>query len=66
MTEDHSCEPMLAPRVLGVAEKAWSQRERTMDAGQLRACAAAWEKIFKRIDWKIGKPAAKSPAVDIG
>ncbi|MBF2734987.1 MAG: family 20 glycosylhydrolase [Betaproteobacteria bacterium AqS2] len=52
--EDRDCEPMLAPRLLGVAEKAWSQRERTMDAGQLRACAAAWNKIFERIGCRAG------------
>lgn len=53
------CEPMLAPRLLGVAEKAWAQADRTMDATQLRGCAAAWEKLLNRCDWRVWKAAGR-------
>ena len=50
---------MLAPRLLGVAEKAWAQADRIMDATQLRGCAQAWEKLLNRCDWRVWKAAGK-------
>jgi len=49
-TKDAQMEPMLAPRILGIACKAW-QDDGTINAPQLRALAGHYRVIFDRIGW---------------
>jgi hexosaminidase len=48
---DEEAEPMLAPRLLGLACKAW-EAEGTTDGVSLRALAALWAPLFDRIGWR--------------
>ena len=50
-TEDRQIEPMLAPRILGLACKAWERAEAT-DGPRLRSLAAAYAPLFARIGWQ--------------
>jgi hexosaminidase len=49
-TQDRQIEPMLAPRILGLANKAWDCRD-SVDGPALRALAAAYAPLFDRIGW---------------
>lgn len=49
-TEDGQAEGMIAPRILGIATKAWEAAGRT-DGPTLRALAAVYWPIFDRIGW---------------
>jgi hexosaminidase len=50
-TEDWQLEAMLAPRILGVACKAWEQDRRT-SGKQLRNFAFSYASLFERMSWK--------------
>lgn len=50
-TEDSQMEPMLAPRILGVATKAW-EPDRTTDGATLRRIAGHYAPIFDRMGWR--------------
>jgi len=49
-THDREMEAMLAPRILGVAQKAWSMTD-TLDGPGLRALAGHIGPLFDRIGW---------------
>lgn len=49
-TQDAQMEPMLAPRILGLASKAWDRRDQ-VDGPALRALAKAYAPLFDRIGW---------------
>jgi hexosaminidase len=49
-THDDKMEPMLAPRLLGLACKAW-ETDRKTSVRQLQALAGAHAKLFQRIGW---------------
>ena len=49
-TDDAEIEPMLAPRLLGIANKAWDVHD-SVDGPTLRALAAAYGPLFDRIGW---------------
>ena len=49
-TADAQMEPMLAPRILGVANKAWDQAD-SLDGPALRGLAAHVALVFDRIGW---------------
>jgi hexosaminidase len=49
-TADAQLEPMLAPRILGLACKAW-EAEGTTSGAALRALAGAYGAVFDRIGW---------------
>ena len=49
-TADWQLEAMLAPRILGLATKAWDQNN-SVDGPKLRALAAAYAPLFDRIGW---------------
>ncbi|MGQ0609571.1 MAG: beta-N-acetylhexosaminidase [Paracoccaceae bacterium] len=51
VTEDAQVEPLIAPRILGIATKAWEPKGRT-DGPALRALAAAYAPLFARIGWQ--------------
>jgi hexosaminidase len=50
-TEDSQMEPMLAPRILGLAAKAWDRKDR-LDGPSLRALAQSYAPLFARIGWQ--------------
>lgn len=50
-TEDAQAEGMIAPRILGIATKAWEPAGHT-DGAVLRALAGAYGPLFDRIGWK--------------
>jgi hexosaminidase len=50
-TEDREMEPLLAPRILGIACKAWEAEGRT-DGARLRALAEAWGPLLDRMGWR--------------
>lgn len=50
-TDDRQIEPMLAPRILGVATRAWTA-EGAVDGTALRAIAAHYARLFDRIGWQ--------------
>ncbi|MES2145169.1 MAG: beta-N-acetylhexosaminidase [Pseudomonadota bacterium] len=49
-TEDAQMEPMLAPRILGLANKAWDVND-SVDGVGLRALAGHYAPVFDRIGW---------------
>ena len=49
-TEDAQIEPMLAPRILGLANKAWDVNDR-LDGAGLRSLAGHYGPVFDRIGW---------------
>ncbi len=49
-TQDDQMEPMLAPRILGVAVKGW-QADGTMDGPCLRALAGHYRAVFDAMGW---------------
>lgn len=49
-TQDSQMEPMLAPRILGVAIKGW-QEDGTLDGSQLRSLAGHYRTVFDTIGW---------------
>ena len=55
-THDAEMEPMLAPRILGMANKAWDRTDR-VDGTALRALAQAYGPLFDRIGWQRHKGA---------
>lgn len=50
-TEDAQIEPMLAPRILGLANKAWDVND-SLDGKGLRALAQHYGQVFDRIGWQ--------------
>lgn len=50
-SKDSEMEPMLAPRILGLANKAWDVND-TVDGPTLRALADCYAPIFDRIRWQ--------------
>ena len=50
-TDDRQIEPMLAPRLLGLALKGWS-REGAVDGARLRGLAARYAPVFAAMDWQ--------------
>jgi hexosaminidase len=50
-TEDRQMEPMLAPRILGLANKAWDVHDALTGPG-LRALAARYAALFDRMGWQ--------------
>ena len=44
-------EPMLAPRILGMANKAWDQHD-SLNGDGLRALAQAYAPLFDRMGWQ--------------
>lgn len=50
-TEDWQMEAMVAPRILGVANKAWDLRD-SLDGAGLRVLARAYGAVFDRIGWR--------------
>ena len=53
-TEDRQMEPMLAPRILGMANKAWDQHD-SLNGDGLRALAQAYAPLFDRMGWQRHK-----------
>ena len=49
-TEDAQMEPMLAPRILGLASKAWDRKDQ-IDGPALRSLAAHYGPLFDRMGW---------------
>ena len=47
---DH--EPMIAPRILGVAESAWASTSRRASAAKLYKLADVWDSIFTAMRWQ--------------
>lgn len=50
-TDDAQMEPMLAPRILGLASKAWDLND-SLDGAGLRALAGHYGPVFDRIGWR--------------
>lgn len=50
-TEDWQLEAMLAPRILGLATKAWDIHD-AVDGPKLRSLAAAYGPVFDRMAWR--------------
>lgn len=50
-TEDRQIEAMIAPRILGIAAKAWSPRD-GLDIDRLSAISAEYMKLFEALDWQ--------------
>jgi hexosaminidase len=50
-TADAQIEPMLAPRILGLANKAWDQND-SVDGPALRQLAGHYGVVFDRIGWQ--------------
>ncbi len=50
-THDAEMEPMLAPRILGLANKAWDKTDR-VNATALRSLAQAYAGLFDRMGWQ--------------
>ncbi|MFM2390225.1 MAG: hypothetical protein RLZZ437_1780 [Pseudomonadota bacterium] len=55
-TEDHQMEPMLCPRILGLATKAWDMHDR-VDGPLLRAISSVYGPVFDRIGWQWNRAA---------
>ena len=55
-TADAEMEPMVAPRILGLANKAWDRRD-SLDGNGLRALAQAYGLVFDRMGWRRHKGA---------
>jgi hexosaminidase len=55
-TKDQEMEPMLAPRILGLANKGWDIRD-SLDGSGLRALAQAYGPVFDRMGWQRHKGA---------
>jgi hexosaminidase len=49
-TADAQIEPMIAPRILGLANKAWDSAD-TVDGAALRALAGHYRVVFDQIGW---------------
>jgi hexosaminidase len=50
-TEDAEMEPMLAPRILGMANKAWDRND-SVTGPDLRGLAQVWAPLFDRMGWQ--------------
>jgi hexosaminidase len=50
-TDDAQLEPMIAPRILGLANKAWDRND-TLDGAGLRTLAGHYAAVFDRIGWQ--------------
>lgn len=55
-TDDAQLDAMLAPRILGLANKAWDCSDR-VDGPAIRAFAQCYAPVFDRIGWKYHKSA---------
>jgi hexosaminidase len=55
-TEDIQAEAMIAPRILGIATKAWEPKG-TTDGNSLRVLARYYRKIFNKIGWQYNRQA---------
>lgn len=55
-TTDREMEPMVAPRILGLANKAWDKHD-TLDGAGLRGLAQAYGPLLDRIGWQRHKGA---------
>jgi hexosaminidase len=55
-TDDAQLDAMLAPRILGLANKAWDCSDR-VDGPAIRALAQCYAPVFDRIGWKYHKSA---------
>ncbi len=55
-TDDAQLDPMLTPRILGLANKAWECAD-SVDGPTLRALAAHYAPLFDRIGWQRHKSA---------
>ena len=49
-TKDAEMEPMLAPRILGMANKAWDKND-AVDGASLRALAQSYGPVFDQMGW---------------
>ena len=49
--QDHQIEPMLAPRILGLATKAWSQQD-ALTGPDLQALAGHYRAVFDALGWQ--------------
>ena len=49
--QDHQIEPMLAPRILGLATKAWSQQD-ALTGPDLKALAGHYRAVFDALGWQ--------------
>ena len=49
--QDHQIEPMLAPRILGLATKAWSQQD-ALTGPDLQALAGHYRAVFDALGWE--------------
>jgi hexosaminidase len=59
-TEDVQMEAMLAPRILGLANKAWDVND-SLDGQGLRALAGHYGPVFDRIGWAWHQGSSKAP-----
>ena len=50
-TDDRQMEPLIAPRILGIATKAW-ERQGTTSGPALRALAALYAPLFDQMGWQ--------------
>ncbi len=50
-TQDAEMEPMLAPRILGLANKAWDLND-SVDGPALRALMQSYAGVFDRMGWQ--------------
>lgn len=50
-THDRQMEPMLAPRILGLANKGWDRAD-SVDGKAIRALAARYAPLFDKIGWQ--------------
>jgi hexosaminidase len=52
-TSDHEMEQMVAPRILGLAETAWREKDDPADATSIVQSVAYYEAVFRRIGWAM-------------
>lgn len=62
-TKDIQAEAMIAPRILGIATKAWELMG-TTDGSTLRALAGYYRKIFHKIGWQYNCQASSTGRCD--
>lgn len=58
-TDDRQMEAMLAPRLLGIAQKGWA-RENSLDPAELSGFAAAYAPLFDLMGWQRHPSAQKA------
>ena len=52
--QDQMIEPMLAPRILGIAETAWAQPKTKLSPDELFQIINLWKLIFGKMSWQMG------------